>query len=513
MNLRVGGSWAAGRMNGGTDEGPASTATPDSTEPVAGGSNRRLYSRSFRSSVGPVRVEPPSTGRPAAIPFMYALYTVATVVAFLLGAPWFAWQALRHGKYVSGLGQRLGRLPAGVNPDGEPSIWIHAVSVGEVLTARALLPELKRRHPTLRLFLSTTTATGQQVARERLQHLDAVFYFPVDLRPSVRRVLDRLQPRLFMMMETEIWPVLLDECRARGIPTVLVNGRISSRSFPRYRLVRPFIRRVLQDIDRCCAQSDESARRLVDLGADPARVTVTGSLKFDSLDHASTIDVHGRDRVLRYFRVSDARPVVIAASTLRGEERPVLDAFRRVQALHRHALLVLAPRHPERFDEVEALARGEGYRVARRSALAIDVESDAEVVVLDTIGELARLFRIATVVFVGGSLVDAGGHNVLEPAVYGKAVVFGPHMQNFAEIAEAFLANGAAIQVRSAAELDAALVALLDDPVRRASLGAAARTLVEANRGACDRTLAEVERLLPSTVPDGAVVRPFRRVK
>ncbi len=443
---------------------------------------------------------------------MYALYTVLTLAAFLIGAPWFAWQAVRHGKYVGSLGQRFGRLPAGVNADGDPSIWIHAVSVGEVLTARALVPELRRRYPGLRLYLSTTTVTGQQVARERLQHLDAVFYFPFDLGPIVRRTLDQLRPKLFIMMETEIWPILLAECRARGIRTLLVNGRISSRSFPRYRLIRPFFRRVLHDIDRFCAQSDESARRLVDLGADPARVTVTGSLKFDSLDTASAIDVHGRDRVLRYFRVADDRPVVMAASTLRGEELPVLTAFRRVQALHRHALLVLAPRHPERFDEVEGLARGEGYRVERRSSLAIDVEPTAEVVVLDTIGELARLVRVATIVFVGGSLVDAGGHNILEPAVYGKPVIFGRHMQNFAEIAEAFLQHGAAVQVESAAELEAVLVALVDDPVRRAGLGAAARALVEANRGACDRTLAVVERLLPAGAPEGgAVVRPFRR--
>jgi 3-deoxy-D-manno-octulosonic-acid transferase len=198
---------------------------------------------------------------------------------------------------------------------------------------------------------------------------------------------------------------------------------------------------------------------------------------------------------------------------LRGEEGPVLRAFREVRRHAADALLVVAPRHPERFDEVIGLVRDEGFRVERRTELAIDAEPRADVVVLDTIGELARLFEIATVVFVGGSLVDAGGHNILEPAVYGKPVVFGPHMQNFAEIAEAFLANGAAVQVPSGRALAETLVALAGDPVRRASLGAAARALVDANRGARDRTLDAIGVVLPAATMRGAVVRPFRRVQ
>jgi 3-deoxy-D-manno-octulosonic-acid transferase len=442
---------------------------------------------------------------------MYAVYTVLSLLAFVLALPWLAWQAFRHRKYIGSLGQRLGRLPLGVNVDAEASIWIHAVSVGEVLAARALVPALRERYPGLRLFLSTTTRTGQEVARQNVRHVDAVFYFPLDLPGVVDRFLDRLRPRLFVMMETEIWPNLLSACRARGVRTMLVNGRISSRSYPRYRLARPFIRRVLADIDRLCMQSEESARRVIDLGADPARVSVTGSLKFDSLDRPAA-GVAGRDRVLRFFRVRDGRPVVMAASTLRGEEVMVLEAFRAVQRAWPDALLVVAPRHPERFDEVVGIVRNEGCRVERRTALAIDAEPRGDVVVLDTIGELARLFEIATVVFVGGSLVDAGGHNVLEPGIFGKPVLFGPYMQNFAEIASAFLANGAGVQVASARELGEAFVSLLGDPVRRASLGAAARGLVEANRGARDRTLDVISALLPAPSRQGAVV-PFRRVQ
>jgi 3-deoxy-D-manno-octulosonic-acid transferase len=419
------------------------------------------------------------------------------------------YQAVRYRKYIRSLPQRLGYLPVSFNLDGDESIWIHAVSVGEVLTARALLPQLRERYPRLRVFLSTTTMTGQQVARGNLQYVDEVFYFPFDLRFIVNRTLRLVKPRLFVMMETEIWPNLLRACRRSGVRTILVNGRISSRAYPRYRLARPFFREVLGNVDRFCMQSEESARRIVDIGADRERVIVTGSLKFDSLEipGVGAAD-RGRNRVLRYFRISHDRPVVVAASTLKGEEDPVLEAFQRIRATMINALLIIAPRKPERFDDVERLARRAGWNVARRSELPVDSEPRHDVVILDTIGELAQLYQVATVVFVGGSLVDAGGHNILEPAVFGKPIVFGPHMQNFAEIAQTFLDNGAAIQVRSARELEPALRELLADPVRRASLGAAARALVEANRGARGKSLTAIAQLLPPDTP--GTVLPFR---
>ncbi|HYT76070.1 MAG TPA: 3-deoxy-D-manno-octulosonic acid transferase [Vicinamibacterales bacterium] len=443
---------------------------------------------------------------------MYALYSVLIVTFFLIMSPYLAWQAVRYRKYIGSLGQRLGYLPISFNLDGEESIWIHAVSVGEVLTARALLPQLRERYPRLRLFLSTTTMTGQQIARNSVQYVDEVFYFPFDLGFIVNRTLRLVKPRLFIMMETEIWPNLLSACRRGGVRTVLVNGRISSRSYPRYRLARPFFRRVLTNVDRFCMQSEESARRIVDMGADPEKVVVTGSLKFDSLDlpGVATPADRGRNRVLRYFRITNDRPVVIAASTLKGEEEPVLEAFQRIRARLPGALLIVAPRKPERFDEVELLARRGGWNVARRSELPVDSEPRQDVVVLDTIGELAQLYQIATAVFVGGSLVDQGGHNILEPAVFGKAIVFGPHMQNFAEIARAFVENDAAVQIRSGRELEQALLGLLMDPVRRARLGAAARALVEANRGARGKTMVAIARVLPPQDPGN--VRPFRVV-
>ena len=429
---------------------------------------------------------------------MYLLYSLAMLLVFLAASPYFLYQAVRHGKYAGSLLERLGFLPVSLNLDREPSIWIHAVSVGEALTARAIAGDLKARYPHLRLFVSTTTMTGQQVAKQSFRMADGVFFFPIDLGLIVRRVLDVVRPRLFVMMETEIWPNLLQECRARGVKTVVINGRISTRSFPRYRLVKPLFRRVLGLVDRFCVQGDETAGRLAELGAPRDRITITGSLKFDALQvPGASGAARGAERVLRYFGVAEGRAVVVAGSTMPGEHEIVLRAFERVRTLAHNPLLVLAPRKPEHFGEAASLSRQSGFRTVLRSELAIDEEVRADVVVLDTIGELAQVYQAATVVFVGGSLVPTGGHNILEPAVFGKPIVFGTHMQNFAEIAEAFLAGHAAVQVESGRELEEALIELLSAPEARVRLGDRARALVEANRGARERSLAAIAELLP----------------
>jgi 3-deoxy-D-manno-octulosonic-acid transferase len=438
---------------------------------------------------------------------MHLLYSLAMLLVFLAASPYFLYQAIRHGKYAGSLPERLGFLPVSLNLDREPSIWIHAVSVGEALTARAIAGDLKARYPHLRLFVSTTTMTGQQVARQSFQAADGVFFFPIDLGFIVRRVLDIVRPRLFVMMETEIWPNLLRECRARGVTTAVINGRISARSFPRYRLVKPLFRRVLRLVDRFCVQGEETAGRLVELGAPRDRITITGSLKFDALQiPGASGTARGAERVLRYFRVAGGRAVLVAGSTMPGEHDIVLRAFERIRTLARNPLLILAPRKPEHFADAAALARQSGFRTVLRSELAIDEEVKADVVVLDTIGELAQVYQAATVVFVGGSLVPIGGHNILEPAVYGKPIVFGPHMQNFAEIAEAFLAGRAAVQVKSGRELEDALIELLSEPEARGRLGERARGLVEANRGARERSLAAIAELLPPPAAAGNVL-------
>ena len=429
---------------------------------------------------------------------MYFLYSVVLCAYFVALLPVVAYQRLRHGKAVGWSQDRFGRLPSHVNPKHGRTVWIHAVSVGEVLTSRALLSELRRAYPSHRLVLSTTTPTGQQVARQLGDAVDSTFYAPFDLLPCVARTLDRVAPDLLILIDTEIWPNLLRACRRRGVKTVLVNGRMSERSYRGYRFVRPFIRRVLGDLDRVCAQTDRWGGHFVDLGLPPERLTVSGSLKFDALEVSATgAGLHVGDRALRYFQFAVDCPVLVAASTLRGEEEPVLRAFTHIREIAKDAVLIVAPRHPERFDEACQIATAHGFEVTRRTDLVPRRSPSGCVIVLDTIGELPRLFQLATLVFIGGSLVPAGGHNLLEPAVFGRPIVFGPHMDNFVELAELFVTHHAACQVSSARELDETLVSLMTDPVRRASLGAAARALVEANRGGRARTLAVISELLP----------------
>ena len=426
---------------------------------------------------------------------MYLLYNLALLAYFAACAPLVGYRAWRHGKPVGRVGDRLGRPPADINPACRPSIWIHAVSVGEVLAARALVGLLRETYPAHRLLVSTTTTTGQLVARQLEPAVDAVFYAPLDFPPCVAGTLDRVAPELLVLVDTEVWPNLLRACRRRGVRTLIVNGRISDRSYRGYRLVRRFMRRALGGVDRVCAQNELWGRRFLALGVPRDRLTVSGSLKFDAADDAAANG--DEDGLLQTFSFAAGRRVIVAASTLRGEEEPVLRAFGRTRRTFADALLIIAPRHPERFAEAVEAAAGQGFAVARRTGLDRGAAPDADVIVLDTIGELARLFQLATVVFVGGSLVPAGGHNILEPAVFGKAILFGPHMENFAGVADLFVARNAAWQVRSERELGEAVDALLTDQARREALGAAARALVDANRGARRETLAAIRKLLP----------------
>lgn len=438
---------------------------------------------------------------------MHLLYTVLLFVYFLALLPATAYGIWRRGKEPGSLRERFGRLPAAVNPDRRPSVWVHAVSVGEALAARPLLRALRAVYPAHRLVLSTTTATGQRVARGFGRDADAVCYAPFDFPWFVNRALDRIAPALFLVVDTEIWPNLLRACRRRGVGALIVNGRLSERSFRRYRLVRGGMRRVLADVGRVCAQTEEWARMFVAIGADPDRVTVTGSLKFDAVggpagsspDPGADPDPDAGDGngLRAAFAFAHSRPVLIAASTLRGEEEPVLRAFARIRRAAPDALLVIAPRHPERFDEARETARRAGYRVRMRSALAPGSEPGAEVVILNTLGELASLFEIASAVVVGGSLVPAGGHNPIEPAAAGRAIVFGPHMENFADVARELVARGAAIQVRDADALAETLGDLMRDGARRSRLGDAARAVVHRNLGATRRTIAAAAELLP----------------
>lgn len=378
---------------------------------------------------------------------MHILYSLLLTAGALLALPWFLWKGRSTGKYLRTFRERMGSLPVYLNVDGDRSIWIHAVSVGEVLAARPLVPALRERFPGHRLFLSTTTMTGNAVAKKSIRGVDGLFYAPFDFPHPVRQALEVLNPSLLLLVETELWPNLIHEARRRGARVALVNGRISPRSFPRYRRVRRLLRHVLSEVDLFLMQGEAHAERIRALGAPADRVQVTGNLKFDAVEP-------GRlpERLARLIQGGPPRPLWVAGSTVGGEEELVLSAFHRVRERVPQARLLVAPRHPERFPAVPALVEAAGFRCLRRSALDPAAWRDGEVLLLDSLGELSQVYSLASVVFVGGSLVPAGGHNILEPAVSGRAVVVGPHMENFQEIADQegdfTVIDGDAVEVR-----------------------------------------------------------------
>ncbi len=425
---------------------------------------------------------------------MYRLYGLGLVLVTLAYLPAFLLRKVWRGGAPLALGARFGFVPLAPGP---ARFWVHAVSVGEVMAAVPLVAALRRRWPEVEVVLSTVTATGAQVARARLGQVATPFVFPLDFAGATRRAVRRVAPRCFVALETELWPNLLRALAAAGVPAVVANGRISDRSFRRYRRVRRLFRRVLDQVALFAMQSEEDARRVIALGARPERVVVTGNLKMEAPRGEA-----GVERLWRRLLHLGEAPVWVAGSTHRGEEAAVLDAF---LALRREAgglRLILAPRHPERVEEVEALARARGLVAARRSRLTGDAPHD--LILLDTIGELAALYGVADVIFVGGSLVPVGGHNVIEPALHARPVVFGPHMHNFRDAAALLLGARAAVQVPDAAALVPALRALLADPAARRRLGEAAWQAVAGHQGACERTLEALERVLaPVPAPEG----------
>jgi 3-deoxy-D-manno-octulosonic-acid transferase len=418
---------------------------------------------------------------------MYAIYSAVLGVGLLAYLPTFLVRRRRAG-YGQHLGQRLGRIEEGLPP--EPRAWIHAVSVGESAAAVPLVEGIRRRWPELSIVVSTITPTGARIVAERLAGRAVHRYFPVDLPGPVRRALDGARPRFFIAIETELWPNFLRALATRRIPAMIANGRISDRSFRRYRRVRWLMRRVLADVSVFAMQSEEDARRIVALGALPERVVVTGNLKSDLLPEASD-DATWRPRL----GLGTGDRLWIAGSTHRGEEALVLDAFGHARARCPELALLLAPRHPERAGEVEELIRARGLTPVRRSRLPQDATRGA-VVILDTVGELAQLYALAEVVFVGGSLVPVGGHNMLEPAMRGKPVLFGPHTSNFREGAELLQRSGGGLVVKDGEQLAGELERLLADGGLARRMGGAAREAFAGRQGAVSATLDLIARHL-----------------
>jgi 3-deoxy-D-manno-octulosonic-acid transferase len=440
-------------------------------------------------------------------------------VAALVLMPYWLVKGLRHGKYLSNLGERLGfsfpalsRLPA--NPSG--AIWIHAVSVGEVLSGVTLARRLKEVYPARPLIVSTTTMTGQALARERMPFADAIIYFPLDWAFCVRRALGVVRPSLVLVLETEIWPNFLREAGRRKIPVVFVSGRISDRSFARYQrylgffgfFLRPFLKNALSNASAFLMQSAKDKERVRVLGAPADRVQVSGNLKYDlELPAPTPLSKWLATEIKR----SGRSPIIVAGSVVATEEPHALIAFGTLQGEYPKSLLVLAPRKPEYFDAAAEFIDESHRKFLRRSRLPIPgpaskqsdgnssvatIPEDVTVLLLDSIGELASLYGLADGAFVGGSLVSSGGHNILEPAAFGKIPVFGPSMENFAEIASRFVSAGAAIQVESPEDVGVAWIELFRDPERMKKMSEAARQLVADSRGATDRAMLEIAKNL-----------------
>jgi 3-deoxy-D-manno-octulosonic-acid transferase len=433
---------------------------------------------------------------------MYLAYSLLLSLGLLLFSPYFLFQALAHRKYIDGLRERLGF----VSPlDKQPVIWLHCVSVGETQAARPLVERLRREWPHHALVVSTVTLTGQKLARDLFRTQAArVIYFPFDWRWTVRRVLRVINPAVVLVMETELWPNFLRECRAREIPVALVNGRISRKSFARYRRIRFFLRRVLESVTIAVMQSEKDAERIRVLGMLPQRTFTSGNLKFEGGVFADK----GTDLKQR-FNLQTNVPLVLAASTHGPEEKIVLDSFKRLRESS-GARLMIAPRKPERFDEVAALIEGSGLSWARRTNPPKLSDADASVILLDTIGELPSTYSLATVVFVGGSIVDRGGHNVLEPAAHGVAVVTGAHTHNFHAIVDLLNQANAIVQLppvegaEAVTALTDALRRLLVDPEWRTQLGRRAKEIISANQGAAERTMKLIAPLFSAPSSGGS---------
>ena len=413
------------------------------------------------------------------------LYSLLLVLVLVLGAPFWTFRLVRSGRYRAGLAQRLGRVPPELEPLALATtvVWLHAVSVGEVLAATGLIEEIERMRPEWTIAISTTTEAGQAVARQRFPE-HAVFYLPLDFAVLVRRYVQRLRPRLLILMESEFWPNLLRECRRAGCEISVVNARISDRSFPRYLRLRRLWRPILGQISLFLAQGEESAGRLRAIGVPGNRIQVTGNLKYD---------LRAKPRGPVFGRIEAALPVgaalLVAGSTLEGEEALLLQAWDEIVAANPRSVLLLAPRHTNRFADVAELIRAEGFRAQRVSTIENGARvPEGTVLLLDTIGDLGGVYALAAAAFVGGSLVPAGGHNPLEPARFGIPVLMGPSFMNFREVVSLMQAKQAIRIVQAPADLPAAAVALMGGGAEAKEMGERGEEIFRSQAGAAQRS-------------------------
>ena len=383
-----------------------------------------------------------------------------------------------------------GQRPARARESGTPRFWIHAVSVGEVMAAVPLVRGLRLRFPMSRIVFSTYTSTGRETVKSKCPEADQCFYFPLDIFPVVQRVIAKVRPTLFLLVETDIWPIFLRTLARKGIPSVVINGRIS----PRRLWATAFYQRVLAQVSFFCMQTDVDAERLLSLGIDARKVTVTGNMKFAQ----AIVREREPSRLRKDLGLPIGTRLLIAGSTHPGEEAEIVRCYQRLCHSYKDFFLLLAPRHPERIEKVESLCRSYGFSCVRRSRA--DGTSGGSIFLLDTIGELSDAYALGTFIFVGGSLVRRGGHNVLEPAAWGKPIFFGPHMEHYFGIASMLEREGAAIQVKSGEELALQIDRLIKDNGRLCEMGQKAASFVAKNQGAVERNLAVIEKILEPPV-------------
>lgn len=436
------------------------------------------------------------------IGIMSSIYNALLIPVSLLLFPYMVRKMISTGAFKKALPERFGFIPPAKLASTSPQrpVWIHAVSVGEVMATVPLIKALRTRYPTIPIVVSTITVTGRQTAERTIPEADAVIYFPFDYPWVAARSLKTIRPRLFVHTETEIWPNFLFSLEKMGIPSVIINGRISEGSCRRYSLFRFFFKRVLAPIEAFGMQSRMDCLRVIRMGADPRRVLVTGNMKFDHT--ARTMDAEAQIALRASMGLPAEAPVFVAGSTHGGEEEIVLSVYRRLRREFKDLKLLLAPRHPERFSEVERRAGETGFRVVRRTHMLANKgglgpsSGGQDIVILDTIGELAGMYAIGTLIFVGGSLVKVGGHNLLEPVAFKKPVLFGPHMENAVEIAQALKRREGGLEVGDAESLYVEARRLLLDPALRDRMGRVAFGVIEEHHGATERNLSVLEPFL-----------------
>jgi len=426
---------------------------------------------------------------------VYGIYNLLLALILVLGLPLLPLLFLLGRRFREGFLQRMGFYPAAVRRSlsGHRPIWIHAVSVGEVLSAGRLAQRLKESFPKRKILLSTTTATGKKISRQAVTQADGIIFFPLDHPWIVRRALSAFDPSVIIFLETEIWPNFLRASRRRGIPALLISGRLSPRAFRQYRLFRRFFSQVVRQFTAVGMQSQENAERMIRLGVPPQKVWVTGSLKHATGEGKGVQDRETAETVID-LRGGGNRQVLVAGSTHQGEEEILLDVFQFLKSRFPNLLMVLAPRHPQRFYEVERLLQKRSVRYERKSLM--NGQDLPDVIFLDTLGELPTLYAVADVAFVGGSLVDAGGHNLIEPARLRKPILFGPYMTNFADLAEEMKRAGGGVEVKGKEDLTRAISALLADRAKAERMGELAYGVVEGDRGVIERSLNLISRYL-----------------